>query len=456
MIWNSVALSEALNIEISANMYANQVQFNSQDVKLGDLFIALDIGIRNGHDYAIDAFEKGASVIITSKKIASLPQNKTIIVNDTYIALQKLAKYKRQKSQAFFIGITGSVGKTSTKDALKIVLDSFKNMQPVFASRGNFNNYLGMLINLASMPNDTKYAIFEMGMNHSGEIKELSKILKPNIAIITNISEAHLGFFNSLQEIIVAKCEIFDGLKADGVAVISDTIKHSSIIPYLKDLPKNQVYNFGSLENSNARLIAYEHLGEKVHLKYIINNILIEAIIPTIPKHYAENYAGVLLVSSFFNRDLQLAAKSLQNIPITKGRGEIINLLIKDKNCRIICDHYNASPASVKAALLYLKQIPANSKTAIIGEMLELGNSSRILHENLVPLILASGCSKIFLIGPNTKYIYDLLPEQINKSYFDNVDMAVKPLANIVENEELILLKGSRGVKLEKIINYYL
>ncbi len=448
MIWNSETLSKALAITISNSINCNEVQFNSKDVKKGDLFIALQ-GNRDGHDYVLDAIDKGAAAVIVSKQVEINDKDKIILVDDCFETLQEMALYKRENSKAKFIAITGSVGKTSTKEALKILLqyDSL-----VFASRGNFNNRLGLLINLASMADDTEYAIFEFGMNHKGEIRELVQILKPNIAMITNISEAHLEFFNSLEEIAEAKCEIFENFSKNDIAVINaDTNCYNKIVSILKNLSINRVYDFGTSHNTPAQLVLYENLGEQVHLKYKINNKSLSVTIPFIPRHFAENYTGVLLIVDILGKDIEIAANHLADIAPTKGRGEIINI----QNCRVICDYYNASPQSMKAALEYLKQVPAENKTAIIGDMLELGESSKPLHEELVPYILDAGCSKVYLVGANTKYIYDLLPPKIAKKYFENVDELITHITDLFEINELILIKGSRGIKLDKIVDYY-
>ncbi|MCX4084066.1 UDP-N-acetylmuramoyl-tripeptide--D-alanyl-D-alanine ligase [Rickettsia hoogstraalii] len=448
MIWNSKTLSAALGITISNSINCNEVQFNSKDVKKGDLFIALQ-GNRDGHDYVQDAIDKGAVAVIVSKQVEINDKDKIILVDDCFEALQKMALYKRENSKAKFIAITGSVGKTSTKEALKILL---QHDSLVFASRGNFNNKLGMLINLASMADDTEYAIFELGMNHKGEIRELVQILKPNIAMITNISEAHLEFFNSLEEIAEAKCEIFENFSKNDIAVINaDTNCYSKILSILKNLSIDRVYNFGISHNTPAQLVLYENLGEQVHLKYKINNKSLEITIPFIPRHFAENYTGVLLIIDILGKDMELAANHLANISPTEGRGKIINI----QNSRVICDYYNASPGSMKAALEYLKQVPAENKTAIIGDMLELGESSKPLHEELVPYILDAGCSKVYLVGVNTKYIYDLLPPKTAKKYFKNVDELITHITDLFEGNELILIKGSRGIKLDKIVDYY-
>ncbi|AFC72641.1 UDP-N-acetylmuramoylalanyl-D-glutamyl- 2,6-diaminopimelate--D-alanyl-D-alanyl ligase [Rickettsia rhipicephali str. 3-7-female6-CWPP] len=448
MIWNSKTLSAALGITISNSINCNEVQFNSKDVKKGDLFIALQ-GNRDGHDYVLDAIDKGAAAVIISKRVEINDKYKIILVDDCFEALQKIALYKRENSKAKFIAITGSVGKTSTKEALKVLL---QHDFLVFASRGNFNNKLGMLINLASMADDTEYAIFELGMNHKGEIRELVQILKPNIAMITNISEAHLEFFNSLEEIAEAKCEIFANFSKNDIAVINaDTNCYNKILSILKNLSITDIHSFGRSSKTSAELIVYENLGEQVYLKYKINNKVLDVTIPFIPWHFTENYTGVLLIIDILGKDIEIAANHLANISPTKGRGEIINI----QNCRVICDYYNASPQSMKAALEYLKQVPAENKTAIIGDMLELGENSKRLHEKLVQYILDAACSKVYLVGVNTKYIDDLLPSKIAKKYFKNVDELITHITDLFEGNELILIKGSRGVKLDKIVDYY-
>ncbi|MFV9936339.1 MAG: UDP-N-acetylmuramoyl-tripeptide--D-alanyl-D-alanine ligase [Rickettsia endosymbiont of Haemaphysalis japonica] len=448
MIWNSKTLSAVLGRTISNSINCNEVQFNSKDVKKGDLFIALQ-GNRDSHDYVLDAIDKGAAAVIISKRVEINDKDKIILVDDCFEALQKMALYKRENSKAKFIAITGSVGKTSTKEALKVLL---QHDFLVFASRGNFNNKLGMLINLASMADDTEYAIFELGMNYKGQIRELVQILKPNIAMITNISEAHLEFFNSLEEIAEAKCEIFANFSKNDIAVINaDTNCYNKILSILKNLSITDIHSFGRSSKTSAELILYKNLGEQVYLKYKINNKVLDVTMPFIPRHFTENYTGVLLIIDILGKDIEIAANHLASISPTKGRGEIINI----QNCRVICDYYNASPQSMQAALEYLKQVPAENKTAIIGDMLELGENSKRLHEKLVQYILDAACSKVYLVGVNTKYIDDLLPSKIAKKYFKNVDELITHITDLFEGNELILIKGSRGVKLDKIVDYY-
>lgn len=449
MIWSAKDLSNALNLEIHPDIYGEAIEFNSNSVTKGDLFIALK-GNNDGHNYASHALQNGANAVIISKEVTGLPRDKVIMVADTFLALQQMARYKRQKSTAKFIAITGSSGKTSSKEAAKIILSHFGR---TYASRGNFNNYLGVPINLASMPDDTEYAILELGMNHAGEIRELANMVKPDISVITTISEAHLEFFQSMLDITDAKCEIFEGMSKEGIAIINlDNPYYNRILENLKKLSINNIFTFGISPEANCRLELYQQDDQNVHLRYSGTS---EIIVPFIPKHFAINYAAILQMASILKLNINIAANQLAKILLTEGRGKIIKAKYQDKNYQLICDYYNANPESLKAALLYLKQVSSNKKVTIMGDMLELGDSSVELHRALVPLIIDSGAKKILLVGDKVKYIYDLLPKKMAKFYFANVDELITKLNELLEGDELVLIKGSRGIKLDKIIQSF-
>jgi UDP-N-acetylmuramoyl-tripeptide--D-alanyl-D-alanine ligase len=449
MIWSTKDLSSALNLKIHPNIHGEAIQFNSNSVAKGDLFIALK-GNNDGHNYAVHALQNGANAVIISKEVVGLTSDKVIMVADTFLALQQMAEYKRQKSKAKFIAITGSSGKTSTKEATKIVLSHFGR---TYASRGNFNNYLGVPINLASMPDDTEYAILEIGMNHAGEIRELTNVVKPDISVITTISEAHLEFFQSMLDLTDAKCEIFEGMSKEGVAVINlDNPYYHRILENLKKLSINNVFTFGTAAEANSRLELYQQDGQNVRLKYSGTK---EISLTFIPKHFAINYAAILQIATILHLDKDILANQLAKILLTKGRGKIVKAKYLGQNYQLICDYYNANPESLKASLLYLKQVSGKNKIAIIGDMLELGENSAELHKALVPVIIDSGAKKILLVGDKVKHIYDLLPKELKKIHFANVNDLISKLAELLNGDELILIKGSRGIKLDKIIQSF-
>ncbi len=454
MIWSARDLSNALNIEVHPDIHGGQVQFNSNSVTDGDLFIALK-GANDGHNYALHALERGANALIISQEITGLPDEKVIMVPDTLTALHQMAEYKRQKSQAKFIGVTGSSGKTGTKEAIKTVLNHFGS---TFASRGNFNNHLGAPINLASLPDDIEYAVFEMGMNHPGEIRTLTKMVRPDISVITTISEAHLEFFQSQLHLVDAKCEIFEGMSKDGIAVIDlDSPYYNRVLQNLKKLSINNIYSFGTSPYADCSLISYEYqqITQQVRLRYSIHNTKIDIKIPLVPEHYARNYTIALQMSAILNLDINVAARQLSKILLMDGRGKLINAKYHGQDYQIICDYYNANPESVKAALLYLKQLSGKKKIAIIGDMLELGDNSIKFYKDLIPAILDSGANRVFLVGNNTQYIYQSLPDEIEKIHFDNVDLLIENLSKLLKGNELILIKGSNSTQLSKIIQSF-
>ncbi|WP_341759765.1 UDP-N-acetylmuramoyl-tripeptide--D-alanyl-D-alanine ligase [Candidatus Tisiphia endosymbiont of Ptychoptera albimana] len=457
MIWSVRDLSNALNIEVHPDIHGGQVQFNSNSVTDGDLFIALK-GANDGHNYALHALERGANAVIISQEITGLPDEKVIMVPDTLTALHQMAEYKRQKSQAKFIGVTGSSGKTGTKEAIKTVLSHFGS---TFASRGNFNNHLGVPINLASLPDDIEYAVFEMGMNHPGEIRALTKMVRPDISVITTISEAHLEFFQSQLHLVDAKCEIFEGMSKDGIAGIAvidlDSPYYNRVLQNLKQLSINNIYSFGTSPYADCSLISYEYqqITQQVRLRYSIHNTKIDIKIPLVPEHYARNYTIALQMSAILNLDINVAARQLNKILLMDGRGKLINAKYHGQDYQIICDYYNANPESVKAALLYLKQLSGKKKIAIIGDMLELGDNSIKFHKDLIPAILDSGANRVFLVGNNTQYIYQSLPNEIEKIHFDNVDLLIENLSKLLKGNELILIKGSNSTQLSKIIQSF-
>ncbi len=452
MIWSTKDLSDCLEVDIPFGIYGERIQFNSTSIVPGDLFIALK-GNRDGHEYVSDALSRGANAAIVSCHLEKVAKEKVIMVPDTFQALQKMAEYKRNKSHAIFIAVTGSSGKTGTKEAIKTILSHFG---PTFASRGNFNNYLGLPINLASMPDNIEYAVFELGMNHAGEIRELTKMVKPNISVITTISEAHLEFFESGLEIADAKCEVFEGMSKSDIAIINiDNKYYQRVLHNLNNLSMNNIFTFGTSPEANARLVSYKPQGDEVHLQYSIASRNLKMAMPLIPMHYAINYAAILQVISVLNKDLGEASRQLAGVLPTEGRGLLVKAEYNNLKFDIICDYYNANPESLTAALLFLKQLSGRKKVAIIGDMLELGKNSASLHQALVPAIMEVGLTKILLVGANTKYIYDLLPTTIEKHHFDNVDILINQLSPLLGQDELLLIKGSRGIKLDKIIQIF-
>jgi len=457
MIWTAKQISEALNIKLAdESRHFGNVQFNSKDVSPGDLFIALK-GQRDGHEFVKEALAAGASCAIISLDLEGIDQSKVIKVPDCFAALESLAKYKRSHSNAKFVGVTGSVGKTSTKESLYMMLRSYGK---TFASRGNFNNYLGALINLASMPEGVEYAVIEMGMNHAGEIREITKLVGLDVAIITSVAEAHLEFFESIEGIADAKSEIFESLdKQSGIAIINrDISTFARCSDNAKKLGIEKIRTFGESEFADYRLKSYIDVtydqDHQITLNYLLAGQKFILETPLVPRHMAVNFAAAFAAVKALGLDVSGAVKIAAKFEMPTGRGRLLQISKNDKNYSIICDYYNSNPASMKAALALLQQMPSKHKVAILGDMRELGETSLALHKSMVPHLVKSGAQRVLLVGEMMSAISADIPKEIECHCYENVDALIKDVEPFIKNGELLLIKGSRGLQLDKLAEY--
>lgn len=454
MIWTTKQIETALSVKVSSSEGYGKVQFNSQNIEAGDLFIAL-AGQRDGHEFVADALKRGASAAIVSKNIESVAEDKLIKVEDTLEALLLLSEYKRRISKAKIIAVTGSVGKTSTKEAIKIMLKSYGN---VHASYGTFNNSLGVPLTLASMPDDTDYAVIEMGMNAKGELSALSNQVIPDIAVITTISEGHLEFFNSLEEIADAKCEIFEGLDINhGIAIINRDIDvYSQCVQNIDVVRLQNIQSFGKHEDARVRFVSHEILdNQSTRLLYEIEDESIELIMNhVVPIHLAENFAAAFAIIHALHLELEPAATAISSFQAVLGRGRLVSLDKDGKSYQIICDYYNSNPQSLQASLEHFAQFSDKSKIAVLGDMGELGASQLALHQRMVPYIKDSGISKLFLVGNLMQQIKAEMPENMLVQCYPDVDTLINDFDQYIQGGEIILIKGSRSLKLEKLAKH--
>lgn len=458
MIWHKKEIEEILSVKLNSGDYINQVQFNSKNIEKNDIFVALSgSGLVDGHDFVDDALIRGASYAIVSRDVHTKFPGKLIMVPDSMEALVKLAMYKRNQSKAKFIVITGSVGKTTTKDAIKLMCEKFGK---TFAGRGNFNNFLGLMINLASMPPDINYAIIEIGMNKAGEIRELARYVSPDVAIITNIFPVHLEFFDSIEMIADAKCEIFHDMRNNGLVIINGETEYERCANNLKNSLIEHVNIFGYNSSSHSKIISVKKNNKNLEINYLLFGEEIKLQLPLLSFHFAEIFAICLLVAHYHKFDIDVAISQLKLFRPVLGRGNVVEVVYNKLNTIVICDYYNASPISMNSALSYLRLLEHERKIAIIGDMMELGDkSSEKMHLDLILPILASNTNKLVLVGNFVKIIYEKLVlydyhPKINIYLYDNVDQVINDIEKIIEGGELILIKASRSLKLEKIAKY--
>jgi UDP-N-acetylmuramoyl-tripeptide--D-alanyl-D-alanine ligase len=444
MSFSGSKIATITNGNLLNEFIGNKFVIDSRNVEAGDIFLALPGEKLNGHQFVAQAIKNGAAGAIVSYIPEDMNDHSPlVVVSDVKKALIALAKFKRESIPAKFIAITGSVGKTSTKEMLKMILE---RSGKTFASFANYNNDLGVPICMASIPNDTKFAVLEAGMNQPGEISHLSHLIKPNISIITNVEPVHLWSFKNLQGIALEKASIVDGLVEGGVAIINSECKEfNSLLSYLKQNNTSKII-VGS--GQNCEILSTEILNSET----IINARIFDKKIIYKLSHTAEqlisNSLLALTTAYTLGLDLEKSAEALYYFKPLKGRGETSKL---NSGQTLIDDSYNANPASLAAALKNLSQYPGK-KLAIIADMLELGDDAVKLHEQIYQPDIFKRIDGVACLGEMMEHLYVLLPKAIQDGYFKKFEELSDNILTLIQNYDVILVKGSKGTLLYKII----
>lgn len=430
----------------------SSISIDSRTTRKGDLFIALRGNKADGHDYIREAFLKGAAAVMVERLPDNFPKiSPVLMVDDCIKALEDLAQYRRAESKAKIIAVTGSVGKTSTKEMLNIVFSSFGMTH---ATLGNNNNEIGVPLSLAKMPLDTEFGIFEIGMNHPGEIAPLAKMVQPHVAIITNIAENHIEFFHNQEGIAVEKASIFEGLQEKGTAIINQDSEFFKLMrKTAKENGAKEVTSFGEEFESDIRLVSHDSSasGGVVHAKVGFDEISYH--ISARGKHMAINSLAVLAAVEASGNNAKQAAEALSSFSAQKGRGQILNIERKGGKVLIIDESYNASPVSVKAALSNLGDLQVEGrKIAVIGDMLELGEKSEAMHRALVNDIIHDGIDLVYTVGEMSEKIFLGLPQEIQGFAAKTVDELTPIIDKEIQPKDALLVKASNGIGLAKLI----
>ena len=416
-------------------------------VKENDVYVGLKGESFDGNMLYEQALEKGAKVCIL-QDIDINDEVKTkyidraiVIVKDTVKALQQLAAYKRSLYNIPVIAVTGSVGKTSVKD---IIYHVVKSQYKTLATVGNLNNHLGVPLTILGL-DDHKALVVEMGMNHSGEIHLLSNIAKPTISVITNIGTAHIGNLGSREGILNAKLEILDGLKENGVLIIN---KDDDMLSswYDKQENKDRILTFGIDSDGDIRATDIR-IGEKGS-SFKINEEEFE--VPVAGGHYIYHALLGILVGRELNIPDDKIAEGIKNIELTKGRMEMIK---RSDDIVIINDCYNANFDSMKAAIDYLGNVENKRKIAVLGDMLELGEFSEVLHKKIGEEVEKNNIDILITVGNHGKLINDTASNShLMKYHFDSNEEAIEKIKSIMENKDIILVKASNAMKFIEIV----
>ena len=458
MLWTSEALVAAMDGRPLGPMPdgISGISIDSRSLQPGDAFFAIKGEVMDGHDFATAAIKAGAGVLVVAEgRLPSLGRLTApiIVVEDVLVALEKLGVASRTRSQAKIIAVTGSAGKTTTKEALRHVLSA---VGKVHASAQSFNNHWGVPLTLARMPDDCDYAVFEIGMNHPDEIRPLVKMVRPHVAIVTLIAAAHLGFFKNLDEIAKAKAEIFEGIEPDGAAVLNrDDSRWKLLDKMAKANGVEHVYGFGENARSTFKLTKCELSADHSDITARIGGQDIAARIGAPGRHIVQNVLAALGTAQLVGADLGKVAEALADLSAERGRGQRHILRHPKGPITLIDESYNANPASMAAAMALLNATPVSGegrRIAVLGDMLELGDHSAKLHAALAELIVGTGTQTVFLGGPEMRALADRLPGDIKTEYRSGAE-ELKPLVlSALKPGDVVMVKSSKGIGFSKLV----
>ncbi len=457
-LWTSAAMAEAMRAATSGALpeAVTGLSIDSRSIAPGEAYFAILGDVHDGHDFVAAALKAGAALAVVEAaqrdKFAS--DAPLLVVDDVLSGLVALAYAARARLNAQVIAITGSVGKTSTKEALLGVLSA---QGPTHASTKSFNNHWGVPLSLARCPATVRFAIFEIGMNHAGEIEQLVKMVRPQVAVITTVEPVHLEFFAGIEAIADAKAEIFGSVEPGGAVVLNrDNSLFARLQRKAKKLGISRIVSFGSDAESDARLLEVSLHADcsAVHAHILGHEVTYKLGIPG--RHMAMNSLAVLAAASLVGADLALAALSLSQIEPAAGRGMRRVLEVEDGEATLIDESYNANPASMAAALNVLGAAaigPHGRRIAVLGDMLELGPTSAALHCGLIDAVNANHIDLVYCCGPLMRNLWDALSTGKRGGYAGSAaDLEAQAVAAIRAGDA-IMIKGSLGSKMKTIVN---
>ena len=433
---------------------------DTRTLEAGDLFFAIRGETRDGHDFVSDALGRGAGAAVVAESraaefagagpVLAAPEQGEDAVLD---AMRRLGRASRARSKAGIVAVTGSVGKTGTKEALRRVLAAHG---ATHASVASYNNHWGVPLTLARMPRATRFGVFEIGMNHPNEIVPLTAQVRPHVALITTVEPVHIEHFRSLSAIADAKGEIFSGLEPGGVAVINrDNPNFSRLLAHAHASRAGRVVSFG------------EHSDADVHARRIVTRpdlSVVDAVVMGVPvtyqlgtpgRHVAMNSLGVLAVVHALGADLAQAAIALAGLKPPVGRGERTVLRIGDGEAFLVDESYNANPASIRAALATLSGIETTGRgrrIAVLGDMLELGASAEQRHRELADAVAANGIDLVFTAGPLMRHLFEALPVATRGVWAANSADLVDAVLAVLRPGDAVMVKGSNSIRMGRVV----
>jgi UDP-N-acetylmuramoyl-tripeptide--D-alanyl-D-alanine ligase len=449
-LWLGQAIADATGGALSAPFAASGVAFDSREVQPGDLFVAMRGEHADGHDYVSKAQTAGATGFMVERPV----DEPHVLVRDSFEGLVALGRAARARTDAKIIGVTGSAGKTGTKEALFLALDRM-SLGAAHRSLKSYNNHVGVPLSLARMPAATRYGVFEMGMNHEGELRALTAEVQPHVALVTTIAPAHIEYFGTEAKIAEAKAEIFEGLVEGGTAIIPFDSPHRDLLIRAATPYAGRIITFGLGKGADVRpleIVPADHGGGT-----LVNAQLPETVLSftlSMPgRHWIANAMAVLAAVQAVGGDLAVAGLALARLPGMPGRGERRRIRTADGGEALLIDEsYNANPASMAATLAQLGEEHAGRRIAILGAMKELGAQSAALHAGLADAVLAAGVARVLLVGEEMTPLAKALAGKVDAALVKDAKEAAGSAAAMLKSGDVVLIKGSNSVGLSRLV----
>ncbi len=456
ILWHSDEAEKITAGKLQGRWSATGVSIDTRTLKKGDLFVALKGDQGDGHDYVAQALELGAAAAIVSHTPKGLSQDAPLlIVQNTLEALELLGQSARARTSAKIIAITGSVGKTGTKEMLSRALS---DQGQTHWSQKSYNNHWGVPLTLSLMDPGCDYGVYEIGMNHAHEITPLAEMVKPDIAIITTVAAVHIeNFSDGITGVADAKAEIFNGLSDHGVAIIHhDMEQYDRVMSHVNARGVN-VLTFGEHQDSDARMIECLEAANGTRVKALVMGEEICFTLKHAGRHLAMNALAVLLAVKTLGRDVQKAAKSLEAIEPLAGRGkrELLNIGDSSNPVTLIDESYNANPTAMRAAFRVVALIDpgrGGRRIAILGDMLELGENAARMHADLALPIKAANIDLVYTTGTLMKNLFDALPANQRGVHKDTSAELAEIVPDVLVPGDVVMIKGSRGAKMDLVV----
>lgn len=430
------------------------VSIDSRETAPEALFVAIKGDRHDGHDFVTAALAAGATAAIVSEAwFASNGRQGLIVVPDPLEALRALARAARARSRALIVAVTGSAGKTTTKEAIRTVLGAAGHTH---YSVKSFNNHWGVPLMLARLPREARFGVFEIGMNHSGEITPLTQMVRPHIAVITTVAAAHLEFFRSVTEIAEAKAEIFLGLETGGTALLNADHDYLHVLfAKAREAGIEHIATYGYDEESDWRIAEPEVVGARTVARVTHGAERFDLNLKVSGRHMVANAVAALALARLAGIDGYVAARALAEFGAPEGRGETTRLGPSDKPLLLVDESYNANVASMHAAMDVFATVtpPGGRKVLVLGDMLELGAQSPELHQSLKSAVQRTGATQVFLVGKSMDSLRRALGEGNVTGHSPYIDPILETILGQLAYGDAVMIKGSKGVRLGLLVD---